>query len=186
MREGSLGYVRARPRAHRNQNDDSEAAHAQGANRERAGRSLGRELRRFNRRQRRLRDGRCNGTFRLRRGHGIGLQFRLDRSRRRHRGFKRSAPHSIEIVEILVTGRDEGMVVREDRLRDLIRPPVELLRIVRLVEDFADNAEIVQRVGEARIERAKFGLLEKDRAAQQLIGGGVVAGCSGFFRCFDD
>ena len=77
------------------------------------------------------------------------------------------------------------MVVRQNRPRDLIRSPVEALGVGRLVDDLADDAEIVQRVGEVGIERAELGLLHERRVAEQLFGGRVVAGRGGLFSCID-
>src|SRR5262245_10795708 len=78
------------------------------------------------------------------------------------------------------------MVRFQYRCRDGERAPKTVLRVGRIVIDFADHAEIVQRVGEVRMEGAESCLLQSGSLTQELFGGGVVASCGGLFRRVDD
>jgi hypothetical protein len=61
-----------------------------------------------------------------------------------------------------------------------------VLGVVRLVRDLADDAEVVQCVGEIRVKRAEAGLLQKRRLAEKPFGRLIVAGGSRLFRRIDD
>src|SRR4030095_5038738 len=78
------------------------------------------------------------------------------------------------------------MVRVQYRCRDGERAPKTVLRIGRIVIDFADHAEIVQRVGEVRMEGAEGCLLQSGSLTQEPFGGGVVARSGRLFRRFDD
>jgi hypothetical protein len=89
-------------------------------------------------------------------------------------------------VKVLAARGDERMVRRQRRGRDGVRPAEVVLRVDRIVGHLADDAEIVQRVGEVWVVRTERLLLKGDRLAQELLGGGVIAGRGGLFSVFDD
>ena len=62
------------------------------------------------------------------------------------------------------------MIGRQNRRRDRAGPPIANLGIGRLVSDFADDAKVVQRVGEIGMEGAEVGLLQTGRIAQKPFG----------------
>jgi hypothetical protein len=67
------------------------------------------------------------------------------------------------------------MVRRQRRGRDGVRPAEVVLRVDWIVRHLADDAEVVQRVGEIWMVWAERLLLEGRRLAQEVLGGGVVA-----------
>src|SRR5580765_7122077 len=78
------------------------------------------------------------------------------------------------------------MVRRQRRGRDGVRPAEIVLRVDRIVCDLADDAEVVQGVGEVWMVRAERLLLKTGRLEQELLGGGIVTGRSRLFGVFDD
>ena len=78
------------------------------------------------------------------------------------------------------------MIGFQRRLRDLVSPSKVPLRALRLLQYLADDAEVVQGVGEVRMERAETGPLQHGDLGQQLFGRDVVAGGRGLFRRVDD
>ena len=61
------------------------------------------------------------------------------------------------------------MVRRQRRGRDGVRPAEVVLRVDRIVCHLADDAEVVQRVGEIRMEWAEGGFLQKGSLAEKLF-----------------
>ena len=78
------------------------------------------------------------------------------------------------------------MVRWQRRGRDGVRPAEVVLRVDRIVGHLADDAEVVQRVGEVWMIRTERLLLQGDGLAQELFGGGVIAGRGRLFGFFDD
>ena len=58
---------------------------------------------------------------------------------------------------------------------DLVRTPVELLGISRLAGHFADDAQVVQRVGKIGMQRTELRFLMRRSLAQISLGGGMIA-----------
>src|SRR5262245_56671276 len=92
---------------------------------------------------------------------------------------------AVKLVQILAARGDEGMVGRERGSGDVVCPAITLFRVAELVEYFADDAEIVQRVRQLRIDRTETSFLLVRGAAQQPFGGGVVARGRRLFRGLD-
>ena len=88
-------------------------------------------------------------------------------------------------MKVLATRRDERVVGRERRRRDGVRPAEVVLRVDRVVCHFADDAEVVQGIGEVRMLAERL-LLKGRRLAHKLLGGGVVARRGRLFGVFDD
>ena len=82
------------------------------------------------------------------------------------RYVERYSPGGAKILQVLSTRGDEGVIRLEGCDRDLVRTPKALLRFVRLARDLAHDAEIVQRVGNIRMERAEAGLLKGSAASR--------------------
>ena len=61
------------------------------------------------------------------------------------------------------------MIGFQDGRRDRGGPSKALLGVNGLVGDLAHDAEVVQRVGEIRMERAEAGLLQKGSFAEKLF-----------------
>jgi hypothetical protein len=61
------------------------------------------------------------------------------------------------------------MIWFQDGRRDRAGPSKEVLGVDGLFRDLAHDAEVVQRVGEVRMERAEAGLLQDGSLAQQLF-----------------
>ena len=78
------------------------------------------------------------------------------------------------------------MVRPERRSGDGVRPAEVVLRVDRIVCHLADDAEVVQRVGEVWMVRAERLLLEGDGLTQELLGAGVIAGRGRLLGVFDD
>jgi len=78
------------------------------------------------------------------------------------------------------------MIRFQDGGRDRAGPSKELLGVDRLFRDLTHDAEVVQGVGEIRMERAEAGLLQKGSLAQKLFSRCVITGSSRLFRRIDD
>jgi len=78
------------------------------------------------------------------------------------------------------------MIGFQDGRRDRGGPPKEVLGVDGLFGDFAHDAEVVQRIGEIRMERSETGLLQKGSLAQKLFGRRIIAGSSRLLRRIDD
>lgn len=61
------------------------------------------------------------------------------------------------------------MIGFQDGRRDRGGPSKAVLGVDGLFGDLAHDAEVVQRVGEVRMERPETGLLQKGRLAQELF-----------------
>ncbi len=61
------------------------------------------------------------------------------------------------------------MIWFQDGCRDRAGPSKELLGVDWLFRDLTHDAEVVQGVGEVRMERAEAGLLQKGSLAQKLF-----------------
>jgi hypothetical protein len=84
-----------------------------------------------------------------------------------------------------LTRGDEGMIWLQRRGRNGIGPAIAELGVLRLVRDIAHDAEVVQRVGQVRMERAETSFLQKSSLAQQLFSGGIITRRRGLFRRID-
>ena len=73
------------------------------------------------------------------------------------------------------------MVGRKRRRRDGCRPAIERLGLAGASCFFDDDGEVVQRVGQVRMERAQFFFLGAGGVSQQLIGRRKVASHRGVF-----
>jgi hypothetical protein len=62
------------------------------------------------------------------------------------------------------------MIWCQNRGRDRPGPSKTTLGIDRLARELAGDAEVIQRVGDVRMERAEAGLLQTGYLAQQLFG----------------
>jgi hypothetical protein len=78
------------------------------------------------------------------------------------------------------------MIGFQNGRRDRAGPSKAVLGVDGLFRDLAHDAEIVQRVGEIRMEWAKAGLLQKGSLAKKLFCGRVITGSSRLFRRIDD
>src|SRR5688572_31737786 len=78
------------------------------------------------------------------------------------------------------------MVRRQCRSRYGAGAAEVVLRVDRIVRPLADNAEVVQRVGEIWMVRTERLLLKGGRLAQELFCGGVVAGRGRLLGVVDD
>jgi hypothetical protein len=78
------------------------------------------------------------------------------------------------------------MVRRQRRGRDGVRAAEVVLRVDRIVRHLADDAEVVEGVGEVWMRRAERLLLKGGRLAQEVLGGGVVASRGRLFGVLDD
>jgi hypothetical protein len=74
-----------------------------------------------------------------------------------------------EVFKILSTRSDHRVVRRKRRRRDLYRPPIGRLGIVRPPGSLGDDGEVVERVGQIRVERTEFGLLKLCGVSEQLF-----------------
>ena len=61
------------------------------------------------------------------------------------------------------------MIRFQDGGRDRAGPSKEVLGVDWFFRDLTHDAEVVQRVGEVRMERAEAGLLQKGSLAQKLF-----------------
>jgi hypothetical protein len=55
-----------------------------------------------------------------------------------------------------------------------------------LIGHLADDTEVVQSVGEIRVDFAWFGFLQTDSGTKQPLGGGQISNGGGLFRSADD
>lgn len=82
---------------------------------------------------------------------------------------ERRAGCRTEISEILSAGRDERMVGGQGRRSDEIRSPITRFGFGGCPEAFADDPEVVQRVGEVRMSGAELRLLQRGGLTQELL-----------------
>ncbi len=75
-----------------------------------------------------------------------------------------------ERFEVLPAGRNHRIVYRKRCGCDRHRSPVERLGIVKPPCLLGDDGEVVQCIGEVRVERAQFGFLNTCGASEELIG----------------
>lgn len=68
------------------------------------------------------------------------------------------------------------MVRLEGARRDFVRPPITGLRLVQAPGLLANNAEIVQRVGEIRVARTELRFLQVNGFTEALLSGADIAG----------
>jgi hypothetical protein len=87
-----------------------------------------------------------------------------------------------KVFEVLPACRDHRMVGRKRRRCYGSRPAKEPLGLTRASCSFGDDCEVVQRVGEIRMERTQLIFLNACGASQQLIRGHKVASRCGAFR----
>ena len=78
------------------------------------------------------------------------------------------------------------MIRFENARRDRAGPSKAVLGIVRLFGDLAHDAQVVQRVGEIRMEWPEAGLLQKGSLAEKLFSRRVITGRGRLFRRIDD
>ena len=78
------------------------------------------------------------------------------------------------------------MIRRQRRGRERVRAAEVVLRVDRIVRHLADDAEVVQRVGEVRMVGAEGPLLQDGHFAQELLGRRVAAGRGRLFGAFDE
>src|SRR5689334_21523343 len=109
---------------------------------------------------------------------------RRGRSPRDHREFFSASV--AEIAQILLTGDNEWMPFAERLRCDSDGAAEEVFRIDRIAGDLADDPEVVQRIGQLRMEPPEGCFLDAQRLAQQLFGGDVVTRSRGAFPFFDD
>jgi hypothetical protein len=78
------------------------------------------------------------------------------------------------------------VVEGEDRGRNFIRSSEASLGLVEMAVHFAHDAEVVERVGQVRMERAVIGFLQFGGLSQEPLCGGQVAAVGRLLGGFDD
>jgi hypothetical protein len=94
----------------------------------------------------------------------------------------RQATRAAEVFKVLSARHSHRMVGRQRRRRNGSRPAIERLGLSESSRSFGDDGEVVQRVGQIRMERAQLLFLEACGASQQLISRCQVASRRGAFR----
>ena len=87
-----------------------------------------------------------------------------------------------EVFEVLPARHDHRMIGRKRRRSYGRRPAIKTLRLTPASRSFGDDREVVQGIGEIRVERAELFFLNARGAAQQLTGRRKVARRSSVFR----
>jgi hypothetical protein len=115
----------------------------------------------------------------------VFLQLGVPRRRADRRLIDRQAPRAAEIFKILLACQDHRMVGRKRRRSDGCRASIERLGFAGASCSFDDDREVVQRVGQIRMEWTQFFFLNAGGVSQQLISGRKVASHCGVFRAIE-
>jgi hypothetical protein len=84
-----------------------------------------------------------------------------------------------EVLEVLSTRGDHRVVGRTRRRRDCYGAPEQCFGIVQTSCLLRDDAEVVQGVGQIRVQRTQFGFLKPGGLPQQLFRRDEIAGARG-------
>jgi len=87
-----------------------------------------------------------------------------------------------EILEVLPTRGDHGVVGLTGCRGDRDRPPIARFRLVQTPALLRNDGQVVQRIGQVGMDRSEFGFLAKGGVSEKLFRGNEIADARSVLR----